>query len=105
MLVLSRKVGEKLVIGDNITLTVVAVDRHHIKLGLEAPDPVRILRAELVGRRLPAEETEADPDPDLAAKPQEWLDPAASSASVARSRGAGRRQDPSNACGSKKHRH
>jgi len=47
MLVLSRKLGEKVVIGDNITLTVVEIDGNRVRLGLEAPDQVRILRSEL----------------------------------------------------------
>ena len=47
MLVLSRKPGEQLVIGTDITLTVVWVRRNRVRLALEAPDPVRILRSEL----------------------------------------------------------
>ena len=37
MLVLSRKLGEKIVIGDNIVVTVVKIDRNQIRLGIEAP--------------------------------------------------------------------
>jgi carbon storage regulator len=47
MLVLSRKVGEVLVIGDNIRLTVVAVCRSHVRLGIAAPPDVSIWREEL----------------------------------------------------------
>jgi len=47
MLVLSRKIGEKIHIGNNITVTVVEVSGNRVKLGLEAPDSVRILRSEL----------------------------------------------------------
>ncbi len=47
MLVLSRKPGEKVVIGDNITLTVVGVKGSKVRLAFEAPDDVHILRAEL----------------------------------------------------------
>jgi carbon storage regulator len=47
MLVLSRKPGEKVVIGDSITLTVVEVRGHRVRVGIEAPDQVRILRGEL----------------------------------------------------------
>ena len=39
MLVLSRKLGEKIVIGDSIVLTVVKIDRNQIRLGIEAPSP------------------------------------------------------------------
>ena len=48
MLVLSRKCGEKIVIGDNITITVLTTDSGRIRIGIEAPDDVTILRAELI---------------------------------------------------------
>jgi len=51
MLVLSRKLGEKIVIGDNITITVVDIDRGKIRLGIEAPDDVLVDRREVRLRR------------------------------------------------------
>jgi carbon storage regulator len=47
MLVLSRKIGERLVIGDNITVVVSRVAGNRVMLGIEAPQDVRIVRAEL----------------------------------------------------------
>lgn len=47
MLVLSRKEGEKLVIGDNITLVVSKISGNRITLGIEAPNDVKIMRGEL----------------------------------------------------------
>jgi carbon storage regulator len=47
MLVLSRKPGEKLIIDNNITITVLEVAGHRVKLGVEAPHDVRVLRGEL----------------------------------------------------------
>jgi carbon storage regulator len=47
MLVLTRKPGEKIIIGDNITITVVEAIGNKIRIGIEAPDDVRILRSEL----------------------------------------------------------
>lgn len=47
MLVLSRKVGERLVIGDNITVVVSRVAGNRVTLGIEAPNSVRVVRAEL----------------------------------------------------------
>ena len=41
MLVLSRKLGEKIYIGDNICITVVDIDRGKIRLGIEAPGTCR----------------------------------------------------------------
>jgi carbon storage regulator len=49
MLVLSRKLGEKIHIGADIVVTVVEVRGNHVRLAVEAPDDVRILRQELVG--------------------------------------------------------
>lgn len=47
MLVLSRKTSEAIQIGDNIRLRVLSISRRTVKLGIEAPDGIRILRAEL----------------------------------------------------------
>jgi carbon storage regulator len=48
MLVLSRKLGEKIYINDNICITVVDIDRGKIRLGIEAPRDVPIFRKELL---------------------------------------------------------
>ena len=48
MLVLSRKLGEKIYINDNICITVVDIDRGKIRLGIEAPREVPIYRQELL---------------------------------------------------------
>ncbi len=48
MLVLSRKLGEKVVIGENVTLTVVKIDGDKVRLGIEAPRDVPIVRTELL---------------------------------------------------------
>jgi carbon storage regulator len=47
MLVLSRRPGEKVVIDSEIKVTVVEVQGNRVRLAVEAPDQVRILRAEL----------------------------------------------------------
>ena len=47
MLVLSRKLGDKVYIGDNIIITVVDIDRGKIRLGIEAPRDMEIWRQEL----------------------------------------------------------
>ena len=49
MLFLSRKPGEKVVIGHDITVTVVAVTGNRVRVSIDAPDQVCILRAELLG--------------------------------------------------------
>ena len=47
MLVLSRKEGEQLVIGDNIVLTVNRINGNRVSIGIEAPRDIRIVRGEL----------------------------------------------------------
>jgi carbon storage regulator len=64
MLVLSRKLGQKVVIGNGVTVTVVAVTGNRVRVGIDAPDQVRILRAELLGGQ-----DRPVPDPDLEGKP------------------------------------
>lgn len=47
MLVLSRKFGQKFRIGDDVTITIVKIDRHSVRIGVEAPGHVGIYREEL----------------------------------------------------------
>jgi carbon storage regulator len=58
MLVLTRKENEKIQIGDNITITVVRTSGDKVRLGIEAPADMKVLRTELVERTPspPAEE-------------------------------------------------
>ena len=50
MLVLTRKRSEMIQIGDNIIINIVELSPHWVKIGIEAPDDVRVLRAELFGK-------------------------------------------------------
>ena len=52
MLVLSRKLGEKIYISDNICITIVDIDRGKIRLGIEAPRDVPIFRQELLEKKV-----------------------------------------------------
>ena len=47
MLVLTRKLMEKVYIGDEITVTVVRLDNGQVRLGIDAPRQVPVVRAEL----------------------------------------------------------
>jgi carbon storage regulator len=47
MLILSRKFGEQIVVGDNILITVVAICGNRVKLGITAPRGVPVQREEL----------------------------------------------------------
>ena len=47
MLVLSRKEGERIMLGDSIVLTIVRVSGDRVRLGIQAPSDMLILREEL----------------------------------------------------------
>lgn len=47
MLVLTRKLGEGLVLGSDISLKILEIHKNQIKLGIEAPSDVRIYRNEI----------------------------------------------------------
>jgi len=52
MLVLSRRIGEEIVINDNIRVTVVAVKGDRVRLGIVAPRDVSVDRSEVRERRM-----------------------------------------------------
>ena len=52
MLILTRRVGEKLVIGDNVTVTVLGVKGHQVRIGIDAPRDVSVNREEIYQRIL-----------------------------------------------------
>ena len=56
MLVLSRKYGEKIVIDENIVVTVLEVSGDRVRLGFSAPKEVLIVRSELLDQQKEAEE-------------------------------------------------
>jgi carbon storage regulator len=47
MLVLSRKINQSIMVGDNVRVVVVAVDRDQVKLGIEAPREIAVHRSEI----------------------------------------------------------
>ena len=47
MLVLSRKVGQRILIGDQVTITVVRVSQQTVRIGVEAPMELPIVREEI----------------------------------------------------------
>ncbi len=50
MLVLSRKFGQTLLIDGTITVKVLGIERNRVKIGIEAPKEVPVLRGELLER-------------------------------------------------------
>ncbi len=47
MLVLSRKTGERIMIGDQVVITVVRIGPNNVRIGIEAPRDMNIVREEL----------------------------------------------------------
>lgn len=47
MLILQRKVGESIIIGDNVTITVQSISSDKVKIAIDAPKEVQIIREEL----------------------------------------------------------
>ena len=56
MLVLSRKAGQKIIINDKITITVVRVAQGSVRIGVDAPEDCTIVREEIM-------DTAANPEP------------------------------------------
>jgi carbon storage regulator len=53
MLVLTRKVGESIVIGENIVVMVTALSASRVKVGIQAPPAVHVARQEVAGQSRP----------------------------------------------------
>ncbi|MBB6062482.1 carbon storage regulator [Thermosipho japonicus] len=47
MLVLSRKIGQSIIIGNDIEIKILKIDGGEIKIGIEAPKDIKVLRKEL----------------------------------------------------------
>ncbi len=54
MLVLSRKVGERILLGEKIKITVVRVSGGGVRLGIEAPADVTVIREEVAKAEVPS---------------------------------------------------
>ncbi len=50
MLILTRRVGESLMVGDEITVTVLGVKGHQVRIGVNAPRDVAVHREEIYNR-------------------------------------------------------
>jgi carbon storage regulator len=76
MLIVQRRVGERIMLGDSIEITVASVTKRGVRLALRVPSGVTVLRGEVVDAIVAAnaasatssiEEPEADTEPDLEA--------------------------------------
>lgn len=58
MLVLTRKTGEEIIIGDDIRITVTSIGEGRVKIGISAPPSIKVNRAEIAAR-IAAEDADA----------------------------------------------
>ncbi len=68
MLVLSRKVGERIKIGEDIFVSVVRIGGDKCRIGIEAPRDIDIVREELLAVAKPAATTENDKENDVSSE-------------------------------------
>ncbi len=52
MLILTRRIGEKLMIGEDVTITIMAAKGNQIRIGIEAPREIQVHREEIFQRIL-----------------------------------------------------
>jgi carbon storage regulator len=74
MLILTRRVGDSLKIGDEVSVTILRVKGDQVRLGIDAPDTISVLREELA-ERLDREAAAAASSEDPANKEAEAIVP------------------------------
>ena len=62
MLILQRKVGESIQIGDNILVSISSVEKGRVRLAIEAPSDIPIMRTELLEARKANQEAAVEED-------------------------------------------
>lgn len=67
MLVLSRRIGESVVIGDDVTVTILEVRGDVVRVGIDAPRSVSVHRAELLEQLETSNRESASPSEDAVA--------------------------------------
>ena len=75
MLILTRRVGETLMIGDEVTVTVLGVKGNQVRIGINAPKTVAVHREEIYLRIKGEQEAGAAPAEPAAPQPTESTDP------------------------------
>lgn len=65
MLVLNRKPGESIIVGDNIEIKILEIQDGKIKIGIEAPKDVTILRKEVYDEVIAENKRSLERDPDI----------------------------------------
>ena len=73
MLVLSRRAGESVVVGDEVTVTILEVRGDVVRVGIDAPRSVKVHRAELIAELASSNQHAASPPEDAVASLAEAL--------------------------------
>ena len=68
MLILTRRHGESIIVGDNVRITVISVKGNQVRIGVEAPRSVSVQRQEIAGKKDPAQDNDLEKVPE---KPQD----------------------------------
>lgn len=68
MLVLSRRAGESVVLGDDITVTVLEVRGDVVRIGIDAPRSLKVHRSELLAQLEESNKQAASPSDDVVAE-------------------------------------
>ncbi len=64
MLILTRRQGESIIVGDNVRITVISVKGNQVRIGVEAPRSVSVQRQEIVGKKDLAPEDNSEKIPE-----------------------------------------
>jgi carbon storage regulator CsrA len=92
MLVLTRKARETIHIGDRITIRVVRIQGNTVRVGIEAPDDVRVMRGEVVARPQGEPPSETPPPAASAEQLEDAGDAREADGQTAHDRGSARYQ-------------
>ena len=68
MLILTRRVGESLMIGDDVTITVLGVKGNQVRIGVKAPKEVAVHREEILDRIAESSNHEGEDQPHRASE-------------------------------------